>query len=87
MRKRVCVCVMGPLCDPSWGKHGIGIAGDTNPDVLWTGGSGLFHLWDEGTEAVQRREHPASVHPRLSQPSDRRTLAPRPSSQFLHGDK
>lgn len=56
---------MEPLCDPSWGKHGIGFAGDSNLHVLWTNGSSVLHLWDEEAEAVMGKEPPASVHPRL----------------------
>ena len=56
---------MGPPCDLSWGKHRIGIADDTSPDVLWTGWSDPVHLWEGETESGQRREHPISVHPRL----------------------
>lgn len=41
---------MGPPCNLSGGKHGIGIAGDTSPDVLWTGWSDRVHLWEEETE-------------------------------------
>lgn len=36
--------VREPLCDPMWGKYGIGIAGGPNSDLLQTGGSGLLHL-------------------------------------------
>ena len=42
---------MGPPCNLSGGKHGIGIAGHTSPDVLWTGWSDRVHLWEEETEA------------------------------------
>lgn len=77
---------MGPPCDLSWGKHGIGFAGDTSPVILWTGWCDPVHLWEEEIEAGQKREHPVLVHPRLCQPIVRRTLGPRPSPQFLHED-
>lgn len=77
---------MGPPCDLSWGKPGIGIAGDTSPDVLWTGWSDPVHLWEGETEAGQRREHPCLSSSQALQPIVRRTLGPRPSPQFLHKD-
>lgn len=34
--------VVEPLCNPIWGKYGIGTSGDSNPDLFQTGGSGLL---------------------------------------------
>lgn len=62
---------MGPPCDLSWGKPGIGIAGDTSLDVLRTGWSDPVKtfprfIFGKGKLRQAREGNtPVSVHPRL----------------------